>query len=127
MRNRSTITLFAGLLAALLAAAPVRADLLFRGSNRSHEATVRRVYEQLPARGKDIDVEVWGLTAADWSLVDSFYGGRPGVIGLYFPGQKRLFLQADYSGLAWVAAHELGHHVWTEAFSEAERQQWTAF
>ena len=58
MRSLCAPLLAGGLLAAALCPSAARADLIFRGSHREHEAMFRTIYAGLPARCKSIEVTI---------------------------------------------------------------------
>lgn len=116
---------FALLVGLVAVSPPAHASITWRGSHKLRRHDVESVYKKLPARGKDVDVQIWVIDGRDWPAIDALEG--EGILGFYEPTTHRLFLRSDYTGFAVVAAHELGHHAYFSSFTAEERKSWETF
>jgi hypothetical protein len=120
------VSLAAGcLLAALLAPRPAHADLIIRGPHREHEAMIRSLYANLPARAKNVDVTVQELTPDEWAKMSE--EDDPDAVGVYDDQSREIFLKQGEPDLEWTFVHEFGHHVFYAALGKGERRDWRRF
>ncbi len=104
----------------LVLAVPAQADLYLLGNCPDKEEIVS-VYRKLPPAGKNVDVYLRELSPKQ--MVE--FAGDSNTLGMYFPIARYLVL-LDWEDLGFVFAHEFGHHVYYEVFTQAQRNEWEA-
>ncbi len=114
-----------GLLTLALFPPSAHADLVIRGPHRDHEALIRSLYAELPARGKNMDVTVQEVTPEEWSHLDAAEDQE--AVGVYDDQTREIFLKQGEPDLAWTFVHEYGHHVFFAAMAGSERRDWRQY